>query len=231
MKVLVIDPDALTRRSTELTLAAHGITVETTDSGLDALQLVDGFLYDLVVLGDDTADASTSETFLRLLGRSKCPPMLIITDDEDRDRMCRYLDGGADDYLIKPLSRKELVSRARAVVRRSQGRSGETIRHGNLRVELDDGTVFVDDRLVHLTGSEFKLLGAISRHPGKTVTRDRLHLTLYDNPDRAGDPKIIDVLICKIRKKLRVAGCDQAIVTDWGRGYILQTTDSTAAAA
>lgn len=235
MKVLVIDPDALTRRSIELCLRSNGMFVELTDSGEDGVQLASLFHHDLVILGDDTFDARATVTLDKIVRLRKGPPVLAISEDSDVERLCAFLEGGADDYMVKPVHLRELVSRVNAVVRRSQGRKDNIVTTGALRINLTEHRVFVEETPVHLTGSEFKILAALSARMGRTVSKEHFLTALYGSPEHAGDIKIVDVLLCKIRKKLRLAGADNMIVTDWGKGYSLRqieppTTDAAAAA-
>ncbi|RYE56263.1 MAG: response regulator transcription factor, partial [Hyphomicrobiales bacterium] len=129
---------------------------------------------------------------------------------------------GADDYVTKPFHREELVARIHAVVRRSKGHSQSVIRTGKLAVNLDAKTVEVDGARVHLTGKEYAMLELLSLRKGTTLTKEMFLNHLYGGMDEP-ELKIIDVFICKLRKKLSMATeGENYIETVWGRGYVLR---------
>ena len=113
----------------------------------------------------------------------------------------RALGFGADDYVTKPFHRDELVARIHAIVRRSKGHSQSVIKTGKLAVNLDAKTVEVDGARVHLTGKEYAMLELLSLRKGTTLTKEMFLNHLYGGMDEP-ELKIIDVFICKLRKKL-----------------------------
>ena len=146
-------------------------------------------------------------------------------------RKVRSFGFGADDYVTKPFHREELTARIHAVVRRSKGHSQSVIRTGKLAVNLDAKTVEVDGSRVHLTGKEYAMLELLSLRKGTTLTKEMFLNHLYGGMDEP-ELKIIDVFICKLRKKLAHA-CegDNYVHTVWGRGYVLQDPQDLAEAA
>jgi DNA-binding winged helix-turn-helix (wHTH) protein len=130
--------------------------------------------------------------------------------------------GADDDFLTKPFDRRELITRIQASVRRSESHSESTIRTGNLVVNLDTRVVSVDDQPVHLTGKEYGILELLSLRKGTPLTKEMFLNQLYGGMDEP-EPKIIDVFVCKLRKKLAQAtGGKHYIETVWGRGYVLR---------
>jgi two-component system, cell cycle response regulator CtrA len=149
-------------------------------------------------------------------------PVLILSGIAEMESKIRSFGFGADDYVTKPFHRDELVARIHAVVRRSKGRSPSVIRTGKLAVNLDDKTVEVDGARFHLTGKEYAILELLTIRKGATLTKEMLLDHLYGGMD---EPclKIIDVFICKLRKKLSSAcGGENYVQTVWGRGYVLR---------
>ena len=141
------------------------------------------------------------------------------------DSKVRALGFGADDYVTKPFHRDELVARIHAIVRRSKGHSQSVIRTGKLAVNLDAKTVEVDGARVHLTGKEYAMLELLSLRKGTTLTKEMFLNHLYGGMDEP-ELKIIDVFICKLRKKLSLAcGGANYIETVWGRGYVLRDAE------
>ena len=140
----------------------------------------------------------------------------------EMDSKVSALGFGADDYVTKPFHREELIARIHAVVRRSKGHSQSVIRTGKLAVNLDAKTVEVDSTRVHLTGKEYAMLELLSLRKGTTLTKEMFLNHLYGGMDEP-ELKIIDVFICKLRKKLSLACAgENYIETVWGRGYVLR---------
>jgi two-component system cell cycle response regulator CtrA len=149
-------------------------------------------------------------------------PILILTGADDTENKIRSFGFGADDYMTKPFHREELVARIHAIIRRSKGHSQSVIRTGKISVNLDAKTVDADGTPVHLTGKEYQMLELLSLRKGTTLTKEMFLNHLYGGMDEP-ELKIIDVFICKLRKKLSEAtGGDNYIETVWGRGYVLR---------
>ena len=133
----------------------------------------------------------------------------------------RGFGSGADDYLTKPFHRKELIVRIHAIFRRSKGHSQSIIKTGDIEMNLDGKTVEVLGNTVHLTGKEYQMLELLSLRKGTTLTKEMLLNHLYGGMDEP-ELKIMDVFICKLRKKLSEAtGHENHIETVWARGYVL----------
>jgi two-component system cell cycle response regulator CtrA len=149
-------------------------------------------------------------------------PILILSGLAELDHKIKGLGFGADDFLTKPFDRRELVARIQAIVRRSKGHPESTIRTGKLLVNLDNRIVSVEDQPVHLTGKEYGILELLSLRKGTTLTKEMFLNHLYGGMDEP-ELKIIDVFVCKLRKKLAQAtGGKHYIETVWGRGYVLR---------
>jgi two-component system cell cycle response regulator CtrA len=221
MRVLMIEDDASVARGVELILKTEGFNVLTTDLGEEGVDLGKLYDYDLILLDLNLPDMSGLDV-LRALRNSRIgTPVMILSGSAEIDSKVKTLGGGADDYLTKPFHRDELVARIHAVVRRSKGHSQSTIRTGDIVVNLDGKTVEVNGERVHLTGKEYQMLELLSLRKGTTLTKEMFLNHLYGGMDEP-ELKIIDVFICKLRKKLKMAAKDHYIETVWGRGYMLQ---------
>jgi two-component system cell cycle response regulator CtrA len=221
MRVLMIEDDASVARGVELILKTEGFNVLTTDLGEEGVDLGKLYDYDLILLDLNLPDMSGLDV-LRALRNSRIgTPVMILSGSAEIDSKVKTLGGGADDYLTKPFHRDELVARIHAVVRRSKGHSQSTIRTGDIVVNLDGKTVEVNGERVHLTGKEYQMLELLSLRKGTTLTKEMFLNHLYGGMDEP-ELKIIDVFICKLRKKLKMAAKDHHIETVWGRGYMLQ---------
>jgi two-component system cell cycle response regulator CtrA len=231
MRVLLIEDDSATAQSIELMLLSEGFNVFTTNMGEEGVDLGKIYDYDIILLDIGLPDISGYEV-LRTLRVSKVKtPILILSGMSGTEDKVRGLGFGADDYLTKPFHKDELVARIHAIVRRAKGHAQSVIQTGNLVVNLDTKTVEVDGERVHLTGKEYQMLELLSLRKGTTLTKEMFLNHLYGGIDEP-ELKIIDVFICKLRKKLANAtGGEHHIETVWGRGYVLRDPKEPSSAA
>jgi two-component system, cell cycle response regulator CtrA len=229
MRVLVIEDDSATAQSIELMLESESFNVYTTDLGEEAVGLGSLYDYDIILLDLNLPDMSGFEVLRRLRVSKVKTPTLILSGLAGIEDKVKGLGFGADDYMTKPFHKDELVARIHAVVRRSKGHAQSVIQTGNLVVNLDTKTVEINGARVHLTGKEHQMLELLSLRKGTSVTKEMFLTNLYGGMDEPGI-KIIDVFICKLRKKLaNPSGGQDYIETIWGRGYVLrQPTDKEA---
>jgi two-component system cell cycle response regulator CtrA len=222
MRVLLIEDDPTTAKSIELMLATEGFSVYTTDLGEEGLDLGKLYDYDIILLDLNLPDMHGYDVLKKLRVAKVSTPVLILSGISEMGSKVRALGFGADDYVTKPFHREELVARIHAVIRRSQVHSQSIVRTGKLVVNLDAKTVDVDGARVHLTSKEYAMLELLSIRKGVTLTKEMFLAYLYNGRDEAAI-KIIDVFVCKLRKKLTDAcGGVNYIETIWGRGYVLR---------
>jgi two-component system cell cycle response regulator CtrA len=220
MRILLIEDDPTTSRSIELMLT-HA-NVYCTDMGEDGIDLAKLYDYDLILLDLNLPDMSGHEVLRQLRLARIETPILILSGSDDTESKIKGFGFGADDYLTKPFHREELVARIHAIIRRSKGHSQSMIRTGRISVNLDAKTVESDGQTVHLTGKEYQMLELLSLRKGTTLTKEMFLNHLYGGMDEP-ELKIIDVFICKLRKKLSEStGGENYIETVWGRGYVLR---------
>ena len=211
-------------------LRNEGFKTDTTDLGEEGLDLAKLYDYDIILLDLNLPDMHGSDVLRRIRSARVSTPVLMLSGIGTMDWKVRALAGGADDYVTKPFHRDELVARIHAIVRRSKGHSQSVIRTGKLAVNLDSRTIEVDGKRLHLTGKEYAMLELLTLRKGTTLTKDMFLNHLYGGMDEP-ELKIIDVFICKLRKKLGLACGDNYIETVWGRGYVLRDPDSLPLAA
>ncbi|RMH41042.1 MAG: DNA-binding response regulator [Alphaproteobacteria bacterium] len=226
MRILLIEDDPTTSRSIEMMLTKANLNVYATDLGEEGIELAKLYDYDLILLDLNLPDMSGHEV-LRQLRRARVEtPILILSGEDDTDSKLKGFGFGADDYLTKPFHREELVARIHAIVRRSKGHAQSVIRTGEIEVNLDTKTVAVNGKPVHLTGKEYQILELLSLRKGTTLTKEMFLNHLYGGMDEP-ELKIIDVFICKLRKKLsKATGGENYIETIWGRGYVLRDPEA-----
>ena len=222
MRVLLVEDDPAMAQSLELMLKSASMVVDKTDLGEDGLEIGKLYDYDIIILDLMLPDMDGMEVLRRLRDARVETPVLILSGQTESEMKVKGLGTGADDYLTKPFDTAELMARIQAIVRRSQGHSQSIIKTGKLAVNLDASTVEVDGRPIHLTGKEYGILELLSLRKGTTLTKEMFLNHLYGGMDEP-ELKIIDVFICKLRKKLGDAtGGENYIETVWGRGYVLR---------
>ena len=212
-------------------LRSEGFNVYTTDLGEEGIDLGKLYDYDIIVLDLQLPDMSGFEVLKSLRVAKVLAPVLILSGNAIVEAKVKALSFGAADYMTKPFHKDELVARIHAVVRRSKGHSQSAITTGNLTVNVEDKTVEVHGARVQLTGKEYQILELLSLRKGMTLTKEMFLNHLYGGKDDEPEAKIIDVFICKLRKKLALASNDvNCIETVWGRGYLLRDPDARAVA-
>ena len=222
MRILLVEDDPTTSRSIELMLTHANLNVYCTDMGEDGIDLAKLYDYDLILLDLNLPDMSGHEVLRQIRQARVETPSLILSGADDTENKLKGFGFGADDYLTKPFHREELVARIHAIIRRSKGHSQSVIKTGLVSVNLDAKTVEAEGKTVHLTGKEYQMLELLSLRKGTTLTKEMFLNHLYGGMDEP-ELKIIDVFICKLRKKLAEAtGGDNYIETVWGRGYVLR---------
>ena len=222
MRVLLVEDDTATAQSIEMMLRSESYVCDTTDMGEDGLEIGKLYDYDIIVLDLMLPDIDGYEVLRRLRAARVQTPILILSGLTGLDDKIKGLGVGADDYLTKPFDKRELIARIQAIVRRSKGHPDSIIRTGKLKVNLDARTVEVDSQPLHLTGKEYGILELLSLRKGTTLTKEIFLNHLYGGMDEP-EFKIIDVFVCKLRKKLSAAtGGDNYIETVWGRGHVLR---------
>jgi len=222
MRVLLVEDDPSTSRSIELMLSHANFNVYCTDLGEEAIELGKLYDYDLMILDLNLPDMAGLEVLRQIRLARVNTPILILTGEDSTELKLKGFGQGADDYLTKPFHRDELVARIHAIIRRSQGHAQSVIHTGRISVNLDAKTVEAEGKPVHLTGKEYQMLELLSLRKGTTLTKEMFLNHLYGGMDEP-ELKIIDVFICKLRKKLSEAtGGDNYIETVWGRGYVLR---------
>ncbi|WND02751.1 response regulator transcription factor [Temperatibacter marinus] len=226
MRVLLIEDDPTVTRSIELMLASEGFNVYSTDMGEEGLDLGKLYDYDIILLDLNLPDMHGYDVLRQLRASKIETPILILSGLTEMENKVKGLGFGADDYLTKPFHKEELVARIQAIVRRSKGHAQSIITTGQLSVNLDQKTVEVNKKRVHLTGKEYAMIELFSLRKGTTLTKEMFLNHLYGGIDEP-ELKIIDVFICKLRKKIATAaGGANYIETVWGRGYVLREPEA-----
>ena len=222
MRVLLIEDEATVAQSIELMLKSENFNTFTTDLGEEGVDLGKLYDYDIILLDLNLPDMSGYEVLRSLRVAKVKTPILILSGLSSIEDKVKGLGFGADDYLSKPFHKDELIARIHAIVRRSQGHAQSIITMGDLEIDLDEKMAAVGGKRVPLTTKEYQMLELLALRKGTTLTKEMFLNHLYGGMDEP-ELKIIDVFICKLRKKLANASAGRNYIeTIWGRGYVLR---------
>jgi two-component system, cell cycle response regulator CtrA len=228
MRVLLIEDDNATAQSIELMLKSESFNVYATDLGEEGIDLGKIYDYDIIILDLNLPDMSGFEVLRKLRVSKVKSPVLILSGLAGIDDKIKGLGFGADDYMTKPFHKDELVARIQAIVRRSKGHAQSVINTDDLSIDLDSKTVEINGARVHVTGKEYQMLELLALRKGTTLTKEMFLSHLYGGMDEP-EMKIVDVFICKLRKKLaNASGGQDYIETVWGRGYVMREPSENA---
>jgi DNA-binding response OmpR family regulator len=224
-RILVVEDEAAVARGLQYALLQEGWSVDIARSGEDALRMVEDSAPDLAIL-DVRLPGISGFDVCRELRRSHTIPIMMLTARVEEIDKVLGLELGADDYMTKPFSVRELVSRVRALLRRaygtlapSDGRQSQ-LHAGPLHIDLERRRVYKSDRRIDLTTTEFELLAYLARHPGIVFTRDQLLRQVWDYDNFVGDEKTVNVHVRHLREKIEDHPDDPShIITVRGVGY------------
>jgi two-component system, OmpR family, response regulator MprA len=219
-RVLVVEDDVEIADVLRRTLRQEGHEVRSAGDGVEALQLAEDFVPDLVILDLGLPKLDGVEVCRRLRAESDAP-ILILTARTQTDDRVEGLDSGADDYLVKPFERKELLARMRALMRRRPPRGTAALAVADLRLNPDTREVYRGDRPIELTNREFELLEYLMRNERLVVSRERLLEEVWGY-DPMAMTNTIDVFISNLRRKLESGGEPRVLHTKRGAGYVIK---------
>ncbi|HEY4031588.1 MAG TPA: response regulator transcription factor [Caulobacteraceae bacterium] len=225
MRILIIEDDEIVASTVELFLRSEGFRTHTETFGEEALEVAKLYEYDAILMDLNLPDMSGVDVLRKLRMSKVNTPVLVLSGQTDMDTKIKCLSAGADDYLVKPANNAELAARLRAVVRRAKGHAQSVIQIGDLAVNLDIKAAEIDGERVPLSSKEYQLLELLALRRGTTLTKETFLNHLYGEMDEP-EAKIIDVFVCKLRKKLAAyTNGKNYIETVWGQGYLIRGAD------
>jgi two-component system, OmpR family, response regulator MprA len=219
-RVLVVEDDRPIAEVLQRSLRMEGYDVRTSGDGREALDAAHAFLPDLVVLDLGLPGLDGIEVARRLRAHDDTP-ILMLTARDALEARVEGLDSGADDYLVKPFERQELLARMRALLRRRPPRGAAPLVTGDLMLNPDTHDVRRGDRRLELTQREFELLEYMMRNERIVISRQRLLDEVWGY-DPFSLTNTIEVFISNLRKKLEANGEPRLLHTIRGAGYVLR---------
>lgn len=217
MRLLVVEDEPDLRETLKRALREDGYAVDGAADGKEGLYKAEAYEYDAVVL-DIMLPGLDGWQLLGKLRRTRKTPVLMLTARDNVSDRVRGLDGGADDYLVKPFDLSELLARLRAVIRRSTSQAASCIEVGDVVINTAARVVTRRAVPVVLTPLEYSLLEFLALHRGEVVTRTALYEHLYDENDDSLS-NTLDVHVSNVRKKVG----HNFITTRRGHGYCIES--------
>ena len=218
LRVLLVEDDRAVRQAIESVLCRNGYEVESSADGAQAVEAVDRFRPDVAIL--DIALPGDLDGFRvgRHIRSGADIPIIFLTASESLDTTLAAFAIGADDYITKPFSTAELMARMDAVLRRS-GRNPRTIRLRDVVIDPGAGQAWRAGTVLDLTATELRLLVALAKRPGQTVSKMQLLVEVWQFG--AYSPNLVEVHVSALRRKLEALG-SRLIFTERGEGYVLR---------
>jgi DNA-binding response OmpR family regulator len=221
-RILVVEDDEDIVDVLRRTLRAEGYEVRAAGDGPEALEDLSDFAPDLVILDLGLPGMDGIEVCARIReGESAEVPVLMLTARADAEDRVAGLDTGADDYLVKPFDRAELLARIRALLRRHPPRGSAMVTVGDLRLNPDLQEAKRGEREIELTKREFELLEYLMRNQRLVISRERLLEEVWGY-DPLDETNTIDVFISNLRRKLEEGGEPRVLHTKRGAGYVIK---------
>jgi two-component system, OmpR family, KDP operon response regulator KdpE len=225
--ILVVDDEPQIRRVMRTTLVSQGYEVSDARTGDDALDLIRGEKYDLVLLDVNMPGISGLETCREIRLGSDLPIIMLTVRDAERDKV-QALDAGADGYLTKPFSVSELLARIRAVLRRTSFPAGiekKQLKLGDIEIDFETRRITSEGKQLRLTTKEFDLLSYLAVHANKTITHRELLKEVW-GPDYGGEQEYLRVFVNRLRKKIEASPSEpKYLLTEPWVGYRLELPD------
>jgi len=221
VRVLVVEDDEEVAQVLQRALRLEGYEVKVAGDGVQALDDVHAFLPDLIVLDLGLPRLDGIDVARRLRRDEDDTPILMLTARDALDSRVEGLDSGADDYLVKPFERDELLARMRALMRRRPPRGSAYLVVGDLRLNPDTREVVRGERDLELTAREFELLEHLMRNERIVVSRQALLDEVWGYHPFA-ETNTVDVFISNVRRKLEAGGEPRILHTMRGAGYVLR---------
>ena len=221
MKILLVEESKRLQRSISTGLRQHANAVDQAYDGEQALKFIETGDYDVIILDLMLPKVDGLTVLSEMRRKSNTAHVLILSAKDQTEDRIRGLDLGADDYLVKPFSFDELVSRIRALFRRRLGLKNPLVQVGQVELDTVRRVVTYNDEPLPLTPREFALFEYLARRRGQVFSHSQLIEQLYDS-STCVTQNVIEVHVSALRKKLKQAGAPVPIRTRRGFGYLIE---------
>lgn len=218
MRILLVEDETLLRQQLEKLLTQHQYAVDSAKDGEEGLFLGSEHEYDLAIVDIGLPKLNGIDLIKQWRNKDIDFPILILTARGSWQDKVSGLDSGADDYLVKPFHLEELLSRVKALLRRSKGQANSLLTFGELSLNLSAKSASFAEQVLELTAYEYNTLEYLALNKGKAISKAELTEHLYAQ-DFDRDSNVIEVFVGRLRKKIDPSGQLQPISTVRGQGY------------
>lgn len=229
-QILVVDDDTAIVNLLETFLSQEGYKVLTAENGADACRIAAKMHPHLIIMDVMMPQCNGIMATIRIREQSNMPILMLSAKAEGTDRVLG-LEAGADDYLVKPFYRQELLARVKALLRRyddlgsiRERKSEDQLTVGDITLDLVQKKLYVRGELVRLTATEFKILSLMMAHPGRVFPAEEIYERVWDNEAYAVENTVM-IHISRIREKLEInPRKPEYLKVVWGIGYVFEKT-------
>lgn len=219
MRLLIVEDNQRLCHAIAASLRGQGFAIDTAASVSEGLRAWRAADYDAIVMDLMLPDGTGLNVLKEMRDGGSTTPVLILTALGAIEERVRGLDGGADDYLVKPFAMQELIARLRALLRRPGAALGRTLTLGSVKLDTSARVATVGKEPLDLTRSELIVLETLLRNQGRVISKERLAECLYDfEQERTANS--VETQVHRLRKKLTAAGADVSLRTLRGLGYL-----------
>lgn len=234
VKILVVDDEERIRRLVRMYLERENYIIDEADNGRDALEMALEEDYNCIILDLMMPEMDGIEVCQELRKKKSTPVIMLTAKGEESNRVQGF-EVGADDYIVKPFSPREVVLRVKAILRRvgsttytnADGSTRDVLVYPHLTIDRDAHRVTADDQEVNLTPKEYELLCFLAKSPDKVFTREELLKEVWQY-EFFGDLRTVDTHVKRLREKLSSVSekASKMIVTVWGVGYKFEVIEA-----
>ena len=226
MKALIIEDEAICANEIAKTLEQHGIASDICYTAEDGSYMVEACQYDVVIVDINLTGMTGNELIQQIRMSTKQSkknmPIIVLSSLEKSEDKVEAFIHGADDFITKPLEKKEFIMRVLTAIRRCNGHSENKVKIGEIALDLRERCVYINNKPLKLSGKEYSLFQLLMLKKNNTLSKQEILDALYGGNEVPG-MKIVDVLVCKIRKEIAKHTTNSYLTTVWGTGYVVRS--------